>query len=363
MSDEFLPPGSLLWSEGWPYWMPNTLLGMLPPLALPRVPSDQFGGHGLQQSFGANGEAASLPNDPKSGSPLAWLGPAISSRASGGILGSLTQSDGLWNQSPSAWAQSPMPFRASAGILAPLARENDPREQSIPAWLQSVSRWSLEPNAATWDSSTLPTPSALASVFPFPPQRAADSALIQTFAPIPTLDEVLSDADPQELIPSSRYAQISPRRGAIGPGGRELSPPESIRLLLHSNAHRILRNLDPKNPQLESLSSPTWVPTQRDINRLHEEIANVLRKQSVCEFEVHHTLPRQFSTWFNDAGIDIEDYKTYLPRDQHRLLPNGLHTGSENWNAQWRRFFEEKRDPTQKQILELLSDMLKKRSW
>jgi hypothetical protein len=240
-----------------------------------------------------------------------------------------------------------MPFRASGGILAPLARANDPREQSIPAWLQSLSRWSHEPNAVTWDSPTLPTPSSLAPVFPSTPQRAADSALIQTFAPISTLDEVLSDADPQELIPGARYAQNLPRRGATGPG-RELSPPESIRLLLHSNVHRILRNLDPKNPQLESLSSPAWVPTQRDINRLNEEIAKVLRKQSVCEFEVHHTLPRQFSPRFNDAGIDIEDYKTYLPRDRHRLLPNGLHTGSENWNAQWKRFFEKKRSPTQK---------------
>jgi hypothetical protein len=363
MSDEFLPPGSLLWSESWPYWMPNTLLGMLPPLALPRVPGDQFGGHGLQQSFSANGEAASPPNDPAGGNAPAWLDPAISSRASGGILRFLTQSDGLLNQSPSAWAQSAMPFRASAGILAPLTRANDHREQSPPAWLQLVSRWSHEPSAAMWDSSTLATPSTRAPVLPSAPQRAADSALIQTLAPIPTLDEVLSDADPQELVPGARYAQNLPRRGATGPSGRELSPPESIRLLLHSNAHRTLRDLDPKNPQLESLSSPTWVPTQRDINRLHEEIAKVLRKQSVCEFEVHHTLPRQFSPRFNGVGIDIEDYKTYLPRDRHRLLPNGLHTGSENWNAQWKRFFEQKRVPTQKQILELLSEMLKKGSW
>jgi hypothetical protein len=92
-------------------------------------------------------------------------------------------------------------------------------------------------------------------------------------------------------------------------------------------------------------------------------MANVLRKQSVCELEVHHTLPRQFSPWFNDAGIDIEDYKTYLPRDRHRLLPNGLHTGSENWNAQWKRFFEKNQRARQNEILELLNDMLKKGFW
>src|SRR5262249_3631280 len=156
--------------------------------------------------------------------------------------------DGLLNQSPSAWAQSRMPFRASAGNLAPLARTNDSREQSIAAWLQSVSRWPHQPNVATWDPSTLPTPHALAPVFPSAPQRAPDSA------PIPTLDEVLSDADPQELVPGARYAQNLPRRSAIGPGGRELSPPESIRLLLHSNAHRILRNLDPRTHSLSPLA-------------------------------------------------------------------------------------------------------------
>src|SRR5262249_17776755 len=136
--------------------------------------------------------------------------------------------DGLLHQSPAAWAQSRMPFRASAGNLAPLARTNDSREQSIAAWLQSVSRWPHQPNVATWDPSTLPTPHALAPVFPSAPQRAADSALIQTSAPIPTLDEVLSDADPQELVPGARYAQNLPRRSAIGPGGRELSPPRRV---------------------------------------------------------------------------------------------------------------------------------------
>src|SRR5262249_56781706 len=111
---------------------------------------------------------------------------------------------------------------------------------------------------------------------------------------------------------------------------RQLAAPVAIGLVAHSNAHRNLLNSDPKNPQLESLSSPTWVPTQRDINRLHEEIRNVLRKQRVYEFEVHHTLPRQFSPRFNDAGIDIEDYITYLTRDRHRLLRNGHNTRSEH---------------------------------
>jgi hypothetical protein len=35
MIGEVVPPGWLLRPQSWPYWMPNTLLGQLPPLGLP----------------------------------------------------------------------------------------------------------------------------------------------------------------------------------------------------------------------------------------------------------------------------------------------------------------------------------------
>jgi Predicted lipoprotein of unknown function (DUF2380) len=77
-------------------------------------------------------------------------------------------------------------------------------------------------------------------------------------------------------------------------------------------------------------------------------------RRGLPELELHHTLPRQFAPQFNEAGIDIESYRTYLPRDQHRLLPKGLHTGTDNWNRQWKQ-----KDSKQKEILKLLNDMLK----
>jgi hypothetical protein len=206
-----------------------------------------------------------------------------------------------------------------------------------------------------------PATSAPASVSPSAPEGANESSLPQDFAAYPTLDEILSDADIQELIPGARYAQMGPRRGGVRPGGRELSPAESIQLLLHANAHRTLRELDPNNPQLKSLSSPTWIPSQGDIARLHEEIARVRRERGLSEPEVHHTLPRQFAPQFKQSGIDIENYRSYLPRDQHRLLPKGVHTGTDNWNAQWKRVFEKLRRLDENQILKILSKMLKKR--
>jgi hypothetical protein len=119
--------------------------------------------------------------------------------------------------------------------------------------------------------------------------------------------------------------------------------------------------LDPSNPQLRSLSSPKWIPSEADTARLYEEIARLRRERGLSDPEVHHTLPRQFAPKFKRFGIDIENYKSYLSRDQHRLLPKGVHTGTDNWNAQWKRFFKGNPELDPKDILRLLNDMLKKR--
>jgi hypothetical protein len=340
------PPGSLLRLQSWPYWMPNTL-GQLPLLALPNKPATT-----RHEFFGPNAAAAYLPSA-SAGNPLTWLDQAASSLGSAGILGSLTRS------LPS---DSQPPLSGTAGILAPLGRASGVRGESAPAWLQSVSQWSGQSEPVTWDPWATPAASAPASGSPSAPEGANGSSLPQDFAVYPPLDEFSSDADIHELIPGARYAQMGPRRGGVRPGGRELSPAESVRLLLHANAHRTLRELDPNNPQLKSLSSPTWVPSQSDIARLHEEIARVRRERGLRELEVHHTLPREFERQFGEAGINPEHYKTYLLRDQHRLLPKGLHTGTDNWNAQWRRLFSQLPTPKQKQILKLLNEMLKRLS-
>jgi len=75
--------------------------------------------------------------------------------------------------------------------------------------------------------------------------------------------------------------------------------------------------------------------------------------------EEHHQLPSQFASKFEDAGLNIEDFKISLERGAHRLKPDGLHTSSENWNAQWQRFFDANKNPSQQQILNHLSKMRK----
>jgi hypothetical protein len=83
-------------------------------------------------------------------------------------------------------------------------------------------------------------------------------------------------------------------------------------------------------------------------------------KAQSCPTEKHHLLPRQFEAQFKRAGLDIEDYTVDLPRGQHRLLPDGIHTGPDNWNAQWARFFNANPNASQSDILQQLLQMRSK---
>ena len=88
-------------------------------------------------------------------------------------------------------------------------------------------------------------------------------------------------------------------------------------------------------------------------------LAGQAAKSTTQPLERHHLLPRQFRSYFERAGLDINssDYTVELPRDVHRLKPNGLHTGPDNWNALWRRFFEANPNASSVKILEHLEWM------
>jgi hypothetical protein len=73
--------------------------------------------------------------------------------------------------------------------------------------------------------------------------------------------------------------------------------------------------------------------------------------------ESHHELPNKFKPNFKRAGLNIEDFKVPLERARHRLKPTGLHTGADNWNAQWARFFDVNKEATKEEILEQLAKM------
>ena len=73
--------------------------------------------------------------------------------------------------------------------------------------------------------------------------------------------------------------------------------------------------------------------------------------------EKHHLLPRQFKKDFQRAGLNIEDFVIRIPKGAHRVRPAGLHTGRDNWNAQWRGFFDGTPNPSPQDILGELKRM------
>jgi hypothetical protein len=89
MIGELVPPDWLLRPQSWPYWMPNTLLGQLPPRGLPDDGAERSSASN-RQFFGPNTVAANLPGVRAANAPT-WLEPAASSPSSDGILGSLTR--------------------------------------------------------------------------------------------------------------------------------------------------------------------------------------------------------------------------------------------------------------------------------
>ena len=55
--------------------------------------------------------------------------------------------------------------------------------------------------------------------------------------------------------------------------------------------------------------------------------------------------------------------RMYVERGEHRLKPDGLHAGPDNWNAQWGRFIKKYDQPTPEQLLKYLSGMMKDVPW
>jgi RHS repeat-associated protein len=74
--------------------------------------------------------------------------------------------------------------------------------------------------------------------------------------------------------------------------------------------------------------------------------------------ELHHLLPKQFATFFEKLGLDIEKHKIPLGKTEHRLLPDGLHTGPSNWNKLWGEWIATHPNATRSAVLQHLVRMM-----
>jgi hypothetical protein len=130
----------------------------------------------------------------------------------------------------------------------------------------------------------------------------------------------------------------------------------------YNQGRRILGGLDSANPQLSITSIGPYIPSRWDINGIHDQIGGLKPGTTI---EDHHNFPiqKQLESYFRRAGIDPENYKMFVEKDEHRLRPNGLHTLRHNWNARWLKYMKEHSDPKPKELLEQLSRMMKDVPW
>jgi len=62
------------------------------------------------------------------------------------------------------------------------------------------------------------------------------------------------------------------------------------------------------------------------------------------QLQRHHGLPIEFIKYFLDCGMEIEEFIIIMRLADHRLKPDGLHTGQGRggkWNTEWREFIND----------------------
>ena len=121
----------------------------------------------------------------------------------------------------------------------------------------------------------------------------------------------------------------------------------------------MLRQLDPDSKNLQDTYPPDWLPSIKTIKYLHREIEMAKDRLGIKGIlDEHHQFPEEFKSRFSAAGINHEDYKTYMWASEHRLKQFGIHTGQYSWNWQWIRFMDKYPEATKDMMHEQLYYML-----
>lgn len=147
--------------------------------------------------------------------------------------------------------------------------------------------------------------------------------------------------------------QIGTRRG--------LSPKNKFDAPIYDWQRRTLENFAYDHPEARPAAISSWRPNKHDINPITTSIIEFLDAKGKKGFEKHHSFPEQLVQYFERAGINIEDYLMHMWVSEHRLKPNGLHTGSNHWNKEWKNFSAQHPNATQDQVYEQGYKMLEDR--
>ena len=106
--------------------------------------------------------------------------------------------------------------------------------------------------------------------------------------------ETLSDAAPEPILPDRQYAQAGggrpTNRSGRGIGSESAELNAEIRAANFQSHLEAIAKLDPANRELSYIAPKGWVPTQRDVARVHEELLRVREEKRGERFPDRNTL-------------------------------------------------------------------------
>ncbi|MCC7047622.1 MAG: DUF2380 domain-containing protein [Alphaproteobacteria bacterium] len=102
-----------------------------------------------------------------------------------------------------------------------------------------------------------------------------------------------------------------------------------------------LSELNPSHEMLRpALRRRNSAPSAEEIFSLRDAVEEEMRhageRQGFPRLELHHHLPRQYwSRLPQEVDPNSAEYTAWILRELHRLKPQGMHSGSDNWNKVW----------------------------
>ncbi len=123
----------------------------------------------------------------------------------------------------------------------------------------------------------------------------------------------------------------------------------------------------PRLPTVEELFRQPKEQVQRFfrwLDRLWQESLLIADPNAL---ERHHLLVKKFTKYFMDCGLAVEDFVVIMRAGDHRLKPDGVHTGEGrggDWNTEWEKFIKE--NPLtytpldEKRVKKQLNEMIRK---
>jgi Predicted lipoprotein of unknown function (DUF2380) len=100
----------------------------------------------------------------------------------------------------------------------------------------------------------------------------------------------------------------------------------------------------PRLPTTEELSRLPREMVREFFRRLDTLLQNNPLIIDPNALERHHGLSKEFINYFLDCGLNIEEFIIIMRAADHRLKPDGLHTGKGrrgDWNEEWRQFIKQ----------------------